>query len=454
MSTTPSSTTYFAGSSTFAAQLQQTITHAVSAASAPLQQLQTQQTTLTGQQTELQTISTDFTSIQAAVDSLTSSTGVGAFSASVDDNTIASASVGAGVMAGTYSLDILSIGSQTNAVSTGSLTKVADPTTSNIDSGTSFTLTVNGTNYSISDSGGTLSGLAQAINSSSANVQASVVNVGSGSSPDYRLSLQSLSYAPDTIQLGDANNSSLLSTISTGSNVTYQVNGQPSTPISSNTRSATLSTGLNVQFLKTGTTQITVSQSASGIESALSSFANAYNSIMTELNKNRGQGGGALAGDSIVYQLQNALTSLANFSGGSGAVQSLSAIGLSFDSSGNLSFDSGTFSATASSNPNDVLNFIGTATSGGFLQTANSMITSVTDPTTGIIAGDNSTIASQLTTIGTKITTDQAQVSQLQTTLTAQMATADATISSLQNQLTEVTDLFAQMQTNERLATA
>ncbi len=93
MSTTatssPSSSTYFSGSSTFAAQLQVSISRAVTMASVPIQQLQAQQTTLTGQQTELQNITSDFASLQAAVDSLQSGTGVGAFSASVTDTTIA-----------------------------------------------------------------------------------------------------------------------------------------------------------------------------------------------------------------------------------------------------------------------------------------------------------------------------------------------------------------------------
>ncbi len=448
---TPSSTTYFSGSSTFAAQLQVSISRAVTEASAPLQQLQTQQTTLTGQQTELQNITNNFASLQAAVDSLEGSTGAGAFASSVSDNTVATASVSSGVMAGTYSLNVSSVGSQTNAISGDSLTKVSDPTTSNIDSATTFTLTVNGTDYSLSDTAGTLSGLAQAINSSSANVQATVVNVGNSSTPDYRLSVQSLNYAPDAIQLSDANNTSMLSTVSTGSNVTYQVNGQPSTPISSTTRNVTLSTGLTVQLLKAGSATVTVAQSATGIENALSSFANAYNSITAELNKNRGQNGGALAGDSIVSQLQSTLSNLASFSSTTGgSFQALSAIGLSFDQSGSLNFDSSAFNAAAASNPNSVVNFIGTAASGGFLQAATSMLTAVTDPINGTLAQASGVITSQLTSIGSKITADQSQVTQLQTTLTAQMATADAAISSLQDQLTEITDLFAQMQVNEK----
>ncbi len=444
-----SSSSYFNGSSTYAAQLQQTITQAVNIASLPVQQLQSQQSTLSNEQVELQNVTSSFSAMQTAISALDSSTGVGAFSATVSQPSIASASISSGVMAGSYSLNVTSIGSQTNTVSQGGQPVVSDPSLSNIDKASSYILSVNGTSYSISDSAGTLNGLAQAINSSSANVQASVVNVGSSSSPDYRLSVQSLSYAPDTIQLNDGT-SDLLTTLSTGSNVTYQVNGQPSTPISSSSRSVTISPGLTVQLLQTGSAQVTVAQSATNMAEALSSFASAYNSITAELNKNRGQNGGALTGNSIVYELQNQLQSLANYSAFSGSVGSLSALGLTFDQSGNLQFDSATFNQTASTSANDLLSFIGSSSSGGFLQAANNMLTAVTDPTTGILTGASNDFTSELSGIATKITNAQAQVSQLQQNLTSQMAKVDSTISSLQSQLTEITDLFSQMQTNER----
>jgi flagellar hook-associated protein 2 len=446
---TASSALYFAGSSTYAAQLQQTITQAVNIASLPMQQLQKQQTTLTGQQTELQTLTNNFSSLQNAITAFSNATGAGAFTSSVSDSSVASASISSSVMAGNYTLSVSSIGSQTNAVSKAGLTIVTDPSSQNIDSGSNYTLTVNGSTYTITDSSGTLNGLAQAITNSSADVQATVVNVGSSSSPDYRLSIQSLAYAPDSVQLNDGTND-LLTTLSTGSNVTYQVNGQPSTPISSSSRNITLSPGLSAQILTTGTTNINVFQSASGVENALASFANAYNSVIAELNRNRGQNGGALAGQSVVYQLQDTLQSLANFSAGSGSIKSLSALGLSFDETGNLEFDPGAFAQTASSAGSDLLNFIGTSSSGGFLQAANDFITSVTDPSTGILTQASQETTSQLSTLASKISDEQIQVTQLQQSLTTQMADADAAISSMEQQLTEITDLFSTMQANEK----
>lgn len=451
MATSTSSVSFFNGSSTYSDQLQQTIQRALTVASLPLSQLQSTQTTLTGQQVELQTIASTFNSMQTAINTLTSSTGSGAFAATVSAPTVATASVSSGVMAGTYTLDVLSTGSQTNTISADGLSVVSDPSVSNINAATDFTLTVNGQQFDISDPSGTLNGLAQAINNSSANLQASIINVGSSDSPDYRLSIQSLNYAPDSIQLSDGTNN-LLNTLSTGSNVTYQVNGQPSTPISSNTRNITLSPGLNVQIQNTGTTQVTVAQNPTKLASALSSFASAYNTIVAELNRNRGQNGGALSGDSIIYQLQNQLQTLTNFSAASGSIQSLADLGLTFDQSGNLNFNQATFNAAFSAAPNDVLNFLGDSTSGGLIQTASDTLTSITDSSSGILSAAYNTLGSELSNIGNRISDQQTKIASLQQRLTAQMAAVDSTIASLQNQVQEMTALFAQMQTNARLS--
>jgi flagellar hook-associated protein 2 len=445
-STTPT----FNGSSTYAAQLQQTISRAVSIASLPLTQLQNTQTKVTGEQSELQTIAGTFSSLQTAISSLTSSSGSGAYSAHVSDSSVASATVSSGVMAGNYTLNISSIGSQTNTISADGLTTVTDPSSGNFDSNSTYTLTINGQAYNISNPSNTLDGLAQAINLSSANVQASIINIGNSSSPDYRLSIQSSDYAPDAIQLSDASNNNLLNTLSTGSSVTYQVNGQPSTPISSDTRNVTLSPGLSVQLLQTGTAQVTVSQSPTNLASALSSFASGYNTVNAELNTNRGQNGGALSGNSIIFQLQTQLQRLASYSAASGSIQSLADLGLTFDQSGTLNFNQTAFNAAFAANPNDVLNFIGTTTSGGFLQTASTTLTSITDPATGTLTSASTNISNQLTTIGNQITDEESKVSRLQSTLSQQMSAADATIAALQNQLAMMTNLFAQQQANER----
>ncbi|MBV9502006.1 MAG: flagellar filament capping protein FliD [Acidobacteriaceae bacterium] len=449
MGTTAVNPGSFTGSSAFSSDLQQVIARAVGIASLPLTQLQTEQSTLTGQQNELQTVSSQFRSLQTALDGINNALGLGSYGAVVSNESVLSASVSTGVSAGSYTVAVSNIGSQTNTLSNDGLVTVTNPSSQNIDISSTYTLRVNGQSFQLTDSSDSLNGLAQGINTSGASVQATIVNVGSSSAPDYRLSIQSLNYAPDTIQLSDGSKS-LLQTLGTGSYVTYQVDGQPSTPINSSSRTLTISPGLSVNVAAAGTSTVTVSQTGASVSSALNTFASAYNTIIDELAKSRGQNGGALTGQSIVYSLSSALTSLANYTSTSGGVQSPSDLGLSFDQTGHLQFDSTAFSQISSTSLNAVLNFLGSKSGGGFLQAAGNILTSITDPTNGLLPQETQSLSSEASDLTQKINSDQDQVNQLQQTLTQQMASADATISNLEQQVTEITNLFSAMQTESR----
>lgn len=445
-----SSVTPFTGSSAFAAQLQTVIQTAVARASAPLTQLDNQQSTLQSEQSELGTIQNDFTALQSAITSLNTAAQSNGMSAQVSDNSVASVSLGSGALGGTYSVDVSSLGSQANAMSESSLPTVTDPTTQSIDTATSYTLTVGTQPYTIQPSSNTLDALVSAINASGANVQATIVNIGSNSAPDYSLAIQDNDYAPATIQLSDGTNN-LLQAVDPGSYVQYQVNGQPSTPINATSRDVTVSPDVNVSLLGTGTTNITVAASTGAISNAISNFVSAYNNAAAELEKNRGKNGGALAGQSVVYDLENQLQQLGQYSGsGTGSVNSLADLGLSFDSNGNLQFDP---TALSADNPTDVLNFLGSTSTGGFLQSANNVLTSILDPNTGMLTEANNTYSNELSQLATQITDEQTSISNLQQTLTTQMSLADAAISSLEQQVNEITDLFSSMQQDSKNAT-
>jgi len=459
MSTSTSPAT-FTGSSAFAASLAQMIANAVANASIPMNGLQAQQTVLQNQQGELSTLTSDFSSLGSAVTALDSSTGSSSYSATVSNTSVASASVGSGILAGSLTLDVVNPGAQTNVMSgtTEGESTVTDPTQGNISSSTTFTLVINGVDTTITDSDGTLDGLANAINSSGTNVQATVVNVGTPSSPDYRLSVQGLDYNNDSIQLLDPSNSNanLLSVpLTTGANVQYTVNGQPASPnppLESTTRSLTLSPGLTVNVLGTGTTTITVSQDGSSIENALSSFVNAWNSAMAEVNKNRGQAGGALTGDSSIFSLSEALNNMTSYQGSSGNFTSMSAIGLTFDTNGNLEFDPSTFEQAASTDMTDVLNFLGSVSGdNGFIGAANDILTGINDPNDGILPQEADTFSSEQTNLSSEISTDQANITTLQQTLQNQMAAADAAISALEQQASYMQMMFQTENANAQL---
>ena len=440
MGTTPAT---FNGSSNYAGDLQQTITHAVAIASIPLNQLNANVSTLQGQSSELSYLQNGFALIHNAIDSLTKASNGGSLSASVADSTIATATLdsSAAVAAGAYTLKVISAGSTTTSLSKSGLPTVADPSSTSISTSSSFTLTVNGSSFVINPSTNSLNALAQAINSSGAGATATVINLGSPSAPSYSLSVQSTALGNVPIQLNDGTQD-LLTTLSTGSQAQYQVNGQPSTPISSDSRTVTLAPGLTVNLVGPGQTTISVAEDSTSAASAISSLVAGYNATVDELANNRGSGTGALSGQSIVFSLQQTLRGINSFSGGSGSVTSLTDLGLTFDGFGHLQFDQSKFSNVAASDPSDLAAFLGTGTGSGFLAAATTALNGLTDSTSGLFASEQKVIQGRISTDNQEISDTQARITTIQNQLTAQMSAADALLATLQSQNTFMLQLF------------
>lgn len=437
----------FNGTSQYAGDLQQAINHAVTIASIPLSELQDNVATLQSQSSELTTLTNDFTGIQTAIQQLSKAAGSSSLAATVSDNTVASVSLDASAATtpGTYSLNVISAGAPTTTISSAGLAVVSDPGESSISSSGTFTLTVNGDTYTITPATNTLNALAEAIDSGNYGVSATIVNTGPPSAPDYRLSLQSSSLGNQTIQLNDGTQN-LLSVLAAGTPAQYQVDGQPSTPISSDSGTVTIAPGVTVDLLQTGETTVTVAADSTAASSALSAFVTAYNSAVTELNNNHGTTGGALTGQSIITQLEQSLQEAIGYTGGSGSVQNLSDLGLTFNSSGQLSFDQSTFQSVASSDPNDVSNFLGSATGGGFLENATNVLNGLENTGTGLFASVQNSFTKQIDSDNQDITDTQARIATMQNTLTAQMSAADSQIAALESQVSYFQNLFQDTQ--------
>jgi flagellar hook-associated protein 2 len=281
-------------------------------------------------------------------------------------------------------------------------------------------------------------------------VRAATVNIGGQSGPDYRLTLQSTSFAADTIQLKDADGHNMLDQLSGGSAVTYKING--GAEITNNTRTIQLASGLTVNLLSQSApgaaTTIDVSRGTDAIQSALSAFALAYNNTMTELDLHRGSGTGALKGDSVVSSVSNALRQIASYSESSGDISSLASLGLSFDKTGKLSLDATTFNLNTSGRLNDLASFLGSATGGGFLQVATDTVNSFEDPQSGILQLGKASLSTEMTRQDARIAAEQERVDQLSEQLRVRMAAADALIASMEQQVTFYNGMFESMRVN------
>jgi flagellar hook-associated protein 2 len=442
-----SNPTAFTGASAYSKDFQAVIDRAVAIRSLGLSALGTGKARLAAESSAASSLDTAFSNLQNAVAAVGASTGLASLSASVSTSGFIQPALTAGALPGTYSIEVTNLGSATNTLSKDALITVSDPAMQNISAGTSFTLTVNGVDTSITPAAATLSSLVAAINANAGQqVQASIVNIGSSGSPDYRLALQSTKLHTDTIQL-TSGSTPLLDTLSTGEPATYKVNGLD-TAASSDSRIITLAPGLTVTLLQESPTAvasiITVNKSTTSTSNALSAFAVAYNGAVSGIDKNRGTAAGVLAGSSLLSTLSQSLRGISSYSSGDASISNLTALGFSFDKNGVLSFDTSVFHAAIDNDPAALYSFLGDSSS-GFLQSANTTLNALEDPTLGTIKETITSLNEQSSKQDSLIADEQARIDQFREDLTNRISAADALISSLEQKVTFVTGLLQAM---------
>ncbi|MEN6534013.1 MAG: flagellar filament capping protein FliD [Bryobacteraceae bacterium] len=435
-------TSVFNGTSRYAEDFQSLIDRSVAIASLQKDQLEDNLTEMESEATALDSLDSVFTSLQSAIESLKSAVEEQANSLSNSSGSVVSASITSDASEGVYSVEVVDLGSYTSAMSKDGLTTVTDPSTENVSTSSTYTLTVDGVAYDLTTAGSTLSALADAINTATdACVDATIVNVGTTSSPDYRLSLQSTKLGAVSIQLNDGTNE-LVDTMSTGTLATYTVNG--SSTISSDSREVTISSGLTAELLKAGSATLTVTNNAGEISSALSSFADAYNTASEKLQSHRGENSGALSGESTVYTLSQMLRDIAGYSTGTDGISSLMSLGLTFEKDGTLTFDSSVFNEAAEEDLESVLSFLG-ASGDGFVDSASAGIESIEDSDNGVLKVAINSLETTISRQEEKISEEEEYLEDLELRLENQMASADALIAQLEQEYDVILSLFEAM---------
>lgn len=435
-------TSVFNGTSRYAEDFRSLIDRSVAIASLQKDQFEDNLTEMKFEAIALDSLDSVFTSLQRAIGILKSAVEEQSNSLSNSSGSVVSASITSDAAEGVYSIEVVDLGLYTSAMSKDGLATVTDPSTGNISTSSTYTLTVDGVEYELTPSSGTLSGLAGAINAATdAGVDATIVNVGTTSSPDYRLALQSTKLGAVSIQLNDGTNE-LADTMSTGTLATYKVNG--SSTISSDSREVTISPGLTAELLKAGSATLTVTNNAGEISSALSSFADAYNTASEKLQSHRGENSGALSGESIVYTLSQMLRDIAGYSTGTDGSSSLMSLGLTFEKDGTLTFDRSVFDKAVAENLEGVLSFLG-ATGDGFVDSASAGIESIENSDDGVLKVAISSLETTISRQEEKISEEEEYLEDLELRLENQMAAADALIAQLEQEYDVILNLFKAM---------
>jgi flagellar hook-associated protein 2 len=422
----------FTGISQYSSDFQSILSRAVSIADIPVQSLQQQEAMIQQQQTDLTSLGSDASAVQSALAALGQLGSGHALSATSTDSSVVTAINTGATQPGNYSItDVTSLATPASLTS-GAFTNAA---TTQVSSTGTMQLVYGGQKYTLTLDASTnnLNGVAAAVNKLNAGLNASVITTSSGS----YLSVSSSSPGATTLQLNDdpaGANTNILTTGSSGTNTVFKLNGisvsEPSTTIND------LIPGVTLSFSGTTSTNETVSvglsTDRSQISSALQQLVSSYNTLLSANQAQQGTGGGVLTGNNIVYQINQALTSIVQYQGGSNGITNLANLGIEIGENGQMTFDQSTFSSLSDSQINSALSLLGSSTTGigGLQQSFNA----ITDSTSGSIASQEKQWSSTLTRLANQITTMTTQIQAMEQTLNQQLQAADASVAQLANQ--------------------
>jgi flagellar hook-associated protein 2 len=373
------------------------------------------------------------------------------FSATLSGTGI-TASAGTGAVAGSYSIKVSQI-AQAQSISSGafSTTQAAGLGTGNL------TISVGGKSMqlAVTSSNNSLSGIAAAINSSSSNpgVSATVV---SGSDGQHLVLSSTTTGAANTISVnvsnlaGDNGLSSLGVTSTAGSpagaassiassgtiawtqstaaqDAQFTLNGTPADTGSNTVTTVLPGVTLNLTAAAipasgstTSATQtLTVAPDTTTQVNDIETFVSDYNAVVSTMSNlssfnssaSAGSQGGPLLGDSMLNQIQTTLGNLVSGSVTSdGITATLSSLGITLESNGQLSVDTTTLTTAVQSNPSEVGALFNSTN--GVAQQMNTAINAFTQ-TGGIIDIRTNQLTSDLQSVTTQSTALTAYTAQL-----------------------------------------
>jgi flagellar hook-associated protein 2 len=409
--------------------------------------LTAQQSQVQSQQTALQTFNTKLVDVLAAVDKLRDAGSAISQTATSSNTSTLTAVAGDGALKGSTDITVNSLARGAIAVSANGKS-ATDATIATGDGSFSFKVGTGDTQTVAISATTTLSSLSDSINALGAGVTASVVNLGTSATPDYRLRLASSGTGvSNDIAITQDDTSLGVAVTQNAQNASISVTGF-ATPFSreSNVVSDVIP-GVTLTLLQKGTATVTSDTDTAAVASKVQDVANAYNALVSFVNQQSTVtqdttstegtvSAGPLAFDSTVKSLLSGLhDALSNPVGGlSGSFSLLAEIGVTSNKDGTLTFDSSKLTEALSTNEGDVATlFTGSGTTGGVFDRLHDYLTGVTGPN-GPLATHSNALGDQITSLQSRIDDGQRSVDAYQANLKAQFTNLELLVSSLKSQ--------------------
>jgi flagellar hook-associated protein 2 len=423
---------------------------------------QTQLTSLQAQDKALTGIGTDLSSLSTALNALNGFSGV--FSekegSSSDTSVVALTSATSAAVAGSHTILVGQL-AETYSYASASGTIGANDTLTG-------SLTIGGQTITISDGtatdsngntipqNNTLSTLASYINAGDYGVQANVVTNSTGQSQLALVSDTSGGAGAVKIDGSGLTDSTAGVTgysfgqVQKGQDAQFSVDGI-STTSASNTVTDALP-GVTMQLLSAAPTesvQVEITNNNSDVESAVSSFVSAYNTVVGDLNTQEGDDASGnpepLFGSPSMAMLQEQLQEALIFTQASGTITSLSQLGITANQDGTVSLDGTTLDSALDNNFQDAMNFFQTSSS--FTSFGANLTTTLSNlgnsGPDGVIYLALQQDSSQESGLNANISNENSSISTQQSQLTTELNEANYTLEEIPEQLQSVNELYS-----------
>jgi flagellar hook-associated protein 2 len=414
------------------------VNSAITAARAPEQAWETQESTLQSQESALTQIQTDATNLDNDVQALNSLTGpLSARTVTSSNSSVVSASAASGTTSGNHVVvvnDLATTASWTSGTyATSSTALPATSFTITTGSGSSTTITTDGTE--------TLDDVANQINSDNLGVTASVITDATGS----RLAIVAdTSGSTANFTVSGAGLSGLgFTQAATGANASLTVDGITISSASNTVTGVVPGLTLNLLSADPGVqVSLGVAPDTSQVTSAINQFVTDYNTVISDLSSQftfSGTSQGVLADDPTVRNLQSAVLDALDYTSGGSTISNLSSLGVTVDDEGKLSVNSSSLQSALQNNFSDVQTFFQGTSLNGFANSLDQQLTNFISPGDGAFTVDLQSMSSQYSDLQTDISNFETNyITPLQTQLQSEYSQAEILLQQLPVEMQQI----------------
>lgn len=412
--------------------------------------LQTQKTDANSRRVALQTFNGKVAALLTAVGKLKNPDDVRIQKATSSDTAVLAAKAGVGAHAGSTEITVHNLARPAIATSANG---TADATsTVATGSGTfAFRIGASGPVQAIAvDPTTTLTDLAAAINALDAGAVASVVNVGTTASPDYRLRLASDAPGTDAAVAIVTDDTTLgIAVTQTALDASFSVSGFDDPLTRSSNTVTDVIPGVSFDLLAAGgPVTVTVGADADATITQIDAVVKAFNDLVAFVagesqvtqdteSDDRSVTIGPLALDGTVRGIMDSLRRLISdplAGAGDGDYKALAQIGITTARDGTLTFDQAAFRTELAARGSDVAKlFGGLGTTGGVADRISDYLTAVTQAG-GIIDVHNTAVADEIRSLEERISAGQRNLDAFEENLRAQFTSLEVLVQSLKSQ--------------------